>query len=162
MTSKSDRAKIKIIRKTVDKWRKILHLDPIWVISIELVDAEIMEGALARVDTSNTEYYVAIMEIASAMLHLEEDEFLPVINEITCHELVHLVMIDFVRSAQLAAGENESMHSELRYKYEQFTSRLQRAFMDLDERISELEEEEDEDKSEKQETPADSSEEETE
>lgn len=136
MTAKTDRAKLRIARKTLEKWRRILHLDPIWTITFELTDAEIMEGALARVDTSNSEYYVAVMEVTSALLQLDDEEFEPIINEIICHELVHLVMVDFVRCAQLAAGNNESMHGELRYKYEQFTSRFQRAFMDLDGQIT--------------------------
>jgi len=102
---------------------------------------DVMGGAFARVDTSNSEYYVAVMEINAAIFTSEEEEFVFLINEIVCHELVHLVMIDFVHSAQVAAGDNESMHDELRYKYEQFTSRLQKAFMGLDDLITSLQEE---------------------
>jgi len=138
MSGKTDLAKVKFIRKIVSKWRKILHLDPIWTISIELIDADVMGGAFARVDTSNSEYYVALMEINAAIFVSEEEEFEFLINEIVCHELVHLVMIDFVHSAQVAAGDNESMHAELTYKYEQFTSRLQKAFMGLDDQIASL------------------------
>jgi hypothetical protein len=108
------------------------------MINVELIDAETMGGAFARVDTTNSEYYVTTMEINAAILNSEEGEFELLINEIVCHELVHLVMIDFIHSAQLVAGDNESMHNELRYKYEQFTSRLQKAFMDLDEQIATL------------------------
>lgn len=140
MSGKTDLAKIKFIRKVVSKWRKILHLDPIWTISIELADADVMGGAFARVDTSNSEYYVAVMEVNAAIFTSEEEEFEFLINEIVCHELVHLVMIDFVRSAQVAAGDNDSMHAELMYKYEQFTSRLQKAFMGLDDQIATLQE----------------------
>jgi len=140
MTAKSYRTKIKLINKIVDKWRKILYLDPIWVVSVEFADVEEMGGALARVDTSNSEYYVAVMEVTESLLQLDEDEFDPIINEIACHELIHLLLIDFVRSAQLVAGENEAMHNELRYKYEQFTSKLQRAFMNLNEQIVTLQE----------------------
>jgi hypothetical protein len=138
--TKSDRIRAKFIRKVILKWRKILLLDPIWLISIDIVETEIMDRAFARVDTSNAEYFVATLEISDSLLQLEDKEFEFVINEVACHELIHLVMIDFVRSAQLVAGNNKKMCDELQFKYEQFTSRFQRAFMGVDEYIEKLEE----------------------
>lgn len=140
MINKSDRIRTKFIKKVILKWRKALLLDPIWLISIDIIDTEIMDRAFARVDTSNAEYFVATLEISDTLLQLDDKEFEFVINEVACHELIHLVMIDFVRSAQLVAGNNKKMCDELRYKYEQFTSRFQRAFMGLDEHIGKLEE----------------------
>ena len=64
-------------------------------------------------------------------------------NDIVCHELIHLATIDFFRTARLAAAENEEMQSELEYKFEQFTSRLQRAFSAANDKIEELEDIED-------------------
>jgi len=133
--TKRDRQLLKSAEKLIKKWRKNLQLDPLWTIGVEIIDDEEMDGAVARVDTSNSEYYVAVIEITNALLHLPEDKFLQTINELVCHELVHLVMIDFFRTAQLAAGNKDTLVKELRYKYEQFTSRFQRAFVDLDKQV---------------------------
>ena len=57
--------------------------------------------------------------------------FLQKINEVICHELVHLVMVDFFRTAKLMVSDNKEMSKELRYKYEQITARLQRSFIEL-------------------------------
>jgi len=140
MTNKIYRSRRKFITKVINKWKKVLLLDPIWLLSIDMVDSEEMGQAFARVDTSNAEYYVATLEISDVLMGLDDKEFEFVINEVACHELIHLVMIDFVHSAQLLAGNNKKMCDELRYKYEQFTSRFQRAFMGVDEYIEKLEE----------------------
>jgi ribosomal protein L29 len=130
--SREDKRLVKIIENVVKKWKKQLQLDHLWNIEIEVVDSEEMEGAVARVDTSNSEYFVATIEVTHALLQLPQERFFTTINEVVFNELVHLVMIDFYRTAQLAAVDNEKISKELRYKYEQFTSRFQRAFVDLD------------------------------
>jgi len=133
--TKRDRQLLKSAEKLVKRWRKHLQLDPLWDIGVEIVDDDEMEGAIARVDTSNSEYFVATIEITNGLLHLPEDKFLSTMNELVCHELIHLVMIDFFRTAQLAAGEEETLNRELRYKFEQFTSRFQHAFIELDKQL---------------------------
>jgi len=137
--NKCDRKLIKIGDKLVRKWSKYLCLDPMWIISIEVMPDEEMEGALARIDSSTSEYYVAIIEINQALLQIDEDKYVETVNEIVCHELIHLVMIDFFRTAQIAAGKKEELQDELKYKYEQFTSRFQRAFVDMDKSLQKAE-----------------------
>jgi len=129
--SRQEKKILKLTEKTIKKWRSILYIDPLWNIYIDVFDDEEMPLALARVDASSTEYYMATIELSYSMLQMVEEEFMEKIDDIICHELLHLVMIDFFRTAQVAAGESEEMHKELKYKYEQFTSRLQRAFMDM-------------------------------
>jgi uncharacterized protein YdeI (YjbR/CyaY-like superfamily) len=68
-------------------------------------------------------------------MKLSESDFKKAVNEVLCHELIHLVMIDFMRTAQLAADEDQVLQDELRYKFEQYTTRMQRAFMDLDKKV---------------------------
>jgi hypothetical protein len=62
------------------------------------------------------------------------------LNDVACHELVHLSCTDFYRAALLAANENVEMRKELRYRFEQITSRMQRAFMEMQSKINKLEE----------------------
>lgn len=138
--SKKERKLLKMAEEILDKWRTILHLDPLWRIDLTIFDDNEMPGAFARVDASTTEYFFATIEISYDMLRLREEDFEDKMNEAACHELLHLVMVDFFRSAQLVAGENEAMQNELKYKYEQFTSRLQKAFINLYEYRKELSE----------------------
>jgi hypothetical protein len=130
--NKRDRKLIKAANKLIQRWSKHLCLDPLWTINVEVMPDEEMEGALARIDTSTSEYYVSTMEINQVLLQVEDNRFIDTVNEIVCHELIHLVMIDFFRTAQIAAGKKEEFQKELKYKYEQFTSRFQRAFIDMD------------------------------
>ena len=119
----------------IKKWRANLKLDPVWVINSEFIPAEEMEGAYAMVNADNTEYYSASIYVSDFLTQLSEVDFKKAINEVICHELVHLVMIDFMRTAQLAAGNKQVLQEELRYKFEQFTTRIQRAFMDFDKKV---------------------------
>ncbi|MFA5048228.1 MAG: hypothetical protein WC516_04370 [Patescibacteria group bacterium] len=136
--TKKERKLLKLAEEIIDKWRDILHLDPLWSIDLTIFDDDTTPGAFARVDASTTEYFFATIEISYSMLQLREEDFEAKMNEAACHELLHLVMVDFFRSSQLVAGENEAMQNELKYKYEQFTSRLQKAFIQLYESRSEL------------------------
>jgi hypothetical protein len=122
---------LKLAEDIVARWRAVLHLDPLWKISLDVFDDSEIPEALARIDASTTEYYMATIELSCSLFELKEARFVSKMNEIACHELLHLVMVDFFRTAQLAATESEEMLKELRYKYEQFTSRLQRAFSDM-------------------------------
>ena len=134
--SKENKQLLKITEKSVKKWRTTLQLDPLWDISVEILDDDIMEGAIARVDTSNSEYFVATIEVSTDLSYLPKEKLPDTINEMVCHELIHIVMIDLFRTMQLLAGKKENWSQELRYKYEQFTSRFQRAFVDLDKQLS--------------------------
>lgn len=138
--TKEERQAIKIVEKSVKKWRTVLQLDPLWDIDVEILDDDAMEGALARVDTSNSEYFVTTIEISGGLAYLPKDKLQETINEMVCHELIHIVMIDLFRTMQLIAGDNENWAQELRYKYEQFTSRFQRAFVELDKQLSKAKE----------------------
>ena len=129
--NKKEKKLFKIVEDSVKKWREILYLDPLWDIDVTIFDDDMMPGALARVDVSSTEYFLATVEVSYDMFDMKEEEFKEKINEVICHELLHVVSIDFFRSAQLAAGENEVIQKELRYRYEQFTSRLQKTFNKL-------------------------------
>jgi hypothetical protein len=121
-----------IVKNSINKWKKILQMDPVWKIMISVTDEEEMGNAFASVDTQSAEYYVAGIEFSSALMSLEEDKLKSVINDIVAHELLHIVQLDFFNTAKLCAGKNQSMHQELRYKYEQYTTRLQRSFVELD------------------------------
>ena len=136
--TKKERKLLKIAEEIIEKWRVILHLDPLWNIDLTIFDDEAIPGAFARVDASATEYFFATIELSYDVLQLKEEDFEKKMNEAACHELLHLVMVDFFRSAQLVAGENAVMQDELKYKYEQFTSRLQKAFVELYESRKEL------------------------
>lgn len=129
--SKKERRLLQLAENIVEEWKAILHLDPLWTIHIDVFDDIDNPGALARVDASNTEYYVATIELSYSLFEFKEKQFVLKMNEIACHELLHLATVDFFRTAQLAAAENEEMLKELRYKYEQFTARLQKAFVEM-------------------------------
>jgi hypothetical protein len=117
------------------KWRSHLKLDPIWAIEFKFADPEEMNGSFAIVNADNAEYYSATIYLSDLLMKLSESDFKKAVNEVLCHELIHLVMIDFMRTAQLAADEDQVLQDELRYKFEQYTTRMQRAFMDLDKKV---------------------------
>jgi len=121
-----------IVSGLLKKWRAILKLDSVWVINFEFIPAEELGEAYAMVNADNTEYYSASIYFSDILTRLQESDFKKAANEVVCHELIHLVMIDSMRTAQLAAGKNQILQDELRYKFEQYTTRMQRAFMDLD------------------------------
>jgi uncharacterized protein YdeI (YjbR/CyaY-like superfamily) len=124
-----------IVNGLMKKWRNYLKLDPIWVIEFKFIDSEEMNGSFAMVNADNSEYYAASVYLSDLLTKLPETEFKNAVNEVLCHELIHLVMIDFMRTAQLAADEDQVLQDELRYKFEQYTTRMQRAFMDLDKKV---------------------------
>lgn len=141
--TKRDKKLLKAVENIIFKWRKILHIDPLW--KIEVIFSESISGsysAIAALDTSGAAYYMADIHISEALFENPDDFVFDKINEAICHELVHLVYIDFYRTAQLAAGENEEMIAELNYKYEQSTSRLQRALVDLEKQKQQIKKQE--------------------
>ena len=122
----------------IQEWRDILYLDPIWRIYIETFENE--ELAFGRLDTSGAAYFMATIEIAESAFGLSEEKFVKNMNNMISHELVHLAAIDFYRTALLSVGDDEKLKNELIYRYEQFTTRLQRAFIDLKEECNVSEE----------------------
>jgi hypothetical protein len=121
---------VNITNDLIKKWSKILLLDPLWNITVEFYEDLDMENALARLDTSMSEYYKAILEISSDLFLIEVELFKKKMDSIICHELLHILMLDFYRASVLMA-ENEKIKNELRYRYEQTTTRLQNSFINL-------------------------------
>ena len=129
--SSQDRKVLSKANALVKKWSKILCLDPIWNVEVSLLTNDEMESGLARIDTSSAEYYEVVIELNHLLSQLDEDLLNEELETAICHELVHLILIDFFRTAQVAAGEQDGLIRELIYKYEQITSRLQKSFLSL-------------------------------
>lgn len=106
------------IMQIVEEWREILLIDPIWDIPVLIVDRD---GAMAALDIKNAQYYRAPLLITEQLV--ERDDFWEDIENIVCHELIHLIVVDFMRTALI--GSHKDVKDELRYKYEQLTVRLQ-------------------------------------
>jgi hypothetical protein len=140
--SKLEKKNLKLVHKIIKKWREILHIDPIWEIVVEVYNSEEVEERLdaAFLNLADAEYYTAILSLSNEIMMLEGEDFTDTLNDVACHELVHLSCTDFYRTALLAANENVEMRKELRYRFEQITSRMQRAFMEMQSKINELEE----------------------
>ena len=62
--TKKERKLLKLAEEIIDKWRDILHLDPLWSIDLTIFDDDATPGAFARVDASTTEYFFATIEIS--------------------------------------------------------------------------------------------------
>lgn len=136
-----ERKNLKLAFKIIKEWRKRLYIDPIWTVNIEIYNGEEAdEDNIAFINLSNAEYFVITLFLSNELMLMEERDFTKTINDVVCHELVHLVSGDFYRTAQLAAGDNEEIQKEIKYKYEQFTSRIQIAFTDVYKRVEKLEE----------------------
>ena len=129
--SPQDRKVLSKANALVKKWSKILCLDPIWNVEVSLLTNEEMENGLARIDTGSSEYYEVVIEINHLLSKLDDDLLNEELETAICHEMVHLVLIDFFRTAQIAVGDRDILLKELIYKYEQITSRLQKSFLSL-------------------------------
>lgn len=131
--SQTEKRNLKLAFKILKEWREKLHTDPIWTIRIEVYNTEEVEEGMdaAFLNLSNAEYFVVTLSLSNDLMLSKKEDFVETMNNIACHELIHLSSGDFYRTAQLSAGDNEQMQKELRYKYEQFTSRMQKAFMDM-------------------------------
>jgi len=122
---------IQLAESVVKKWRNILHIDPLWKIDVCFFNNEHRPTASCRLSSENSEYYSTSLEIAESMLQIDEENFIEEIEDAICHELVHLVSIDFYRIAKSLAGDKEEVRKVLIYHFEQSTVRLQRSFMKL-------------------------------
>jgi len=139
--TQAERKNLKLAFKILKEWRDKLHIDPIWTIRVEVYNSEEAEEGMdvAFFNLSNAEYFVVVLSLSNDLMLFEEEDFVEAMHDIACHELVHLSSGDFYRTAQLSAGDNEQMQKELRYKYEQFTSRMQKAFMDMHRKVEKIE-----------------------
>lgn len=123
-----------IIEEIVDKWKKILNVDSLWNIEIcEFENDKI--GGIARLDTSRSEYYSTSLEISSDMFLIDEDVFKEEIEEAVSHELIHLIMIDFFRIANILTEGDSRLNKILLYNFEQITVKLQRSFLNLEKNL---------------------------
>jgi hypothetical protein len=129
--TEKEKSFLEVAKRVIEEWRDIMDLDPIWDISTEIIEDE-DEGAKGAINIGKTQYYKASILLCENLFDLEEEEFLAKLSDnVVPHELTHLVAADFFRTALLAAGENEHLRSELRYKYEQFTIRFARIIAKL-------------------------------
>jgi hypothetical protein len=131
LLSENDARLLKLAYMIIEKWRTIMNIDPIWQIDIQVLPDEEIEGSIAYINMSRAANYYAQICISYYLFSYEDADFLSEIETIACHELTHLVAEDFMRTAILAAGHNRKLVKELRHKYEQFTSRLQKTMLDL-------------------------------
>lgn len=115
---------IQKIHDLIEKWKKRLYINDIWEITICLEEM----NAKGAIDLKEAEYYRADLLINEQLLGNDKE-----IEEIVIHELVHLVATDFFRCAMMSA-KNDNIRDELRYKYEQFTTKLSKTLGDLNER----------------------------
>ena len=126
---------LKEAERAIEEWRSVMELDPIWEISADIIEDEYegaRAGAKAAISIGESQYYRAPVLLCESLFQLSEEDFLSELNnEVIPHELTHLVAADFFRTALLAAGENEQLQNELRYKYEQFTVRFSRIISKL-------------------------------
>jgi hypothetical protein len=117
--------------RVVAEWREVMELDPIWDILVDIIEEEI-EGAKGAVNIGGSQYYKASILLGENLFDLDEEEFLGELNDkVVPHELMHLVAVDFFRTALTLAGENEHLKQELRYRYEQFVVRTSKIITKL-------------------------------
>jgi Zn-dependent protease with chaperone function len=129
--SDNDQRLLDFAKLVLEKWRSILNIDPIWKVDIEVLPDEDIEGSISYINMSCSANYYATICISCDLLAYDDDKFLSEIEMVLCHELIHLMTEDLMRTAILAARNDKGLARELRHKCEQFTSRLQKTLMDL-------------------------------
>ena len=122
--TKKEKRLLKLAETILVDWRLILQLDPLWQIDMFVFDDDETPGAMARVNTSSAEYFIATIEVAYTLLQLKEEEFCERMNDAMCHELIHLCLIDHFRFSQTVAGDNQVYQEELKYKFEQLKGEI--------------------------------------
>jgi len=131
LLSENDQRLLKLAHRVLEQWRAILNIDPIWKIGIEVLPNDEIEGSMTHIDMSRAAVYGAKVCVDYDFFLCDDDVFLTEMERVFSHELIHLVAEDFMRTAVLAAGHNRKLVKELRHKYDQFTSRLQKTLTDL-------------------------------
>lgn len=107
----------------VEEWKKIMQLDPIWDIPVDIIEDEV-EGVSGAINIGGSQYYKAPILLCEDLFELGEEEFLEEVGgKVVPHELTHLVAVDFFRTALMLAKDSEHLKEELRYRYEQFVTR---------------------------------------
>lgn len=115
---------LKEAERVVEEWRKIMELDPIWELPVDIMD-ESIENVKGAVNIVGSQYYKAPILLGEDLFDLDEEEFIDEISDkIIPHELTHIIAVDFFRTALLLAREDKHMAEELRYRYEQFVVRI--------------------------------------
>jgi len=136
LTSDERKAK-RVFEREIRRWLRILLIDPIWTIRVNVAEDEDMGRGDANVDIGTAEYYVANLNITKCLLSLKEAELVATAASVACHELLHIATADFQRAALVAAGGNTKMQEELRYRYEQLVSRFSMILLNLDSQCEE-------------------------
>lgn len=121
-----------VFEHEIERWREILMLDQIWRFTLDVLEDDELNNQAAAVDLSKAEYYLARIMVARSQLSLSGDELRKTAKQTACHELVHVLTTDYQRAALSATSDNTPMRAEMRYRYEQLTSRLTEALLELE------------------------------
>jgi hypothetical protein len=123
LTDKEKR-NLRVFERALKKWRKILLIDPIWDISLVVVEDDIMEDGLAAVDMSLTEYFSAIVMVKQSILSRCQKDIKEIADEVARHELIHIITADYQRAIISALGKKDALLNQINYVYEQVVFRL--------------------------------------
>jgi hypothetical protein len=128
--TKEERVAKKIFDQAVKKWKKILMIDSMWSISVNIEDDEQMESD-ANVDIGMSEYFIANINVCRSVLTIDSEKLKSIADDIVCHELLHVATADFQRAVLLLSDGNPVMQNQMRYLYEQMVSRLSVSYVTL-------------------------------
>jgi len=108
----------KAFEKEIEFWRDKLSLSSAWTIDLVIVDDDIMGDKQAYADISTSEYWDA--EIGISRDNLGD---ISSMRKVISHEMVHILSADYHR-AGLSLLDNDKLHSNFIYLYEQLVSRI--------------------------------------
>jgi len=132
MTSTHDEMEAQqVFEHEIERWREKLFLDPIWKFKLEVLEDDEL-GHAAAVDLSRSEYYSARIIVSKSQLALKGKALQETASHVVCHELLHVLTIDYQHAALAPMTNNAPMRKELRYRYEQLMSRLTEVLLNLD------------------------------
>jgi hypothetical protein len=135
--TKDERKAKKIFEREIKHWLKVLMIDPIWTIRVNVAEDEDMCHGDASVDIGASEYFVANLNITRCLLSLKKTELMMTAASVACHEMLHIATADYQRAAIVAAGGNAKIQEELRYRYEQMISRFSMILIKLNSQYEE-------------------------
>lgn len=131
MLTQEDDDLYNLVLKILEEWRDRLYIDSIWDVAVRIVPSDHINGSPSLIGLLKSANYYAEIKINYDLFSLPKEDFVWEINKIMAHELVHLVAEDFMRLAIFAASGNNRLIEELKHKYEQFTTRLQKSLVTL-------------------------------
>jgi len=131
LLTKEDIKRLATVQAIIDDWRETLNVDPIWCIHVDVLPADQISNAVAKIDLRAGAHYHAKFILNYDVFSSDEDMFEEEIHKAVAHELLHIITEDFMRTAIVAAGKNKELIQELRHKYEQFISRLHISILPL-------------------------------